>query len=281
MPSSRPTTAEFLETWYHRYNRPEFIEPDPLQIVREFAGPRDQEIAGLIASSLALGRVASILAAVRGVLHRFQSLRIDIVNLSDAEILDRCEGFVYRFYKARDLFGLILGIRNCLLEYGSLNGCFLAGEDPDAETIEPALTNFVAALSAGRGPLRMLADPRRGSCCKRLHLFLRWMVRSDRVDPGTWRGVDRRRLLVPLDTHMHRTATLLGLTERRNADARAAAEITDAFRRIRPDDPVRYDFCLTRIGIHPQLGYGDEAADPETFRGALLASAAATPGQPR
>ena len=95
----------------------------------------------------------------------------------------------------------------------------------------------------------LLPSPESGSACKRLNLFLRWMVRSDAVDPGGWSGVSPAMLIVPLDTHMHRIAAKLGLTKRRAADFRAAREVTGAFRTIAPEDPVKYDFALTRLGI--------------------------------
>ncbi len=96
----------------------------------------------------------------------------------------------------------------------------------------------------------LLPSPGKGSACKRLNLFLRWMVRSDDVDPGGWSGVDAGKLIVPLDTHMHRMGLEVGLTRRKQADMQAALEVTRAFRTIAPEDPVRYDFALTRLGIH-------------------------------
>jgi uncharacterized protein (TIGR02757 family) len=97
----------------------------------------------------------------------------------------------------------------------------------------------------------------RGSACKRLHLFLRWMARKDEVDPGVWSGLDPARLMIPLDTHMFRIARTLELTRRKQADMRAALEITEAFRTICPEDPARYDFSLTRLGIREGVDIGD------------------------
>jgi uncharacterized protein (TIGR02757 family) len=99
----------------------------------------------------------------------------------------------------------------------------------------------------------LLPSPGRGSACKRLNLFLRWMVRSDEVDTGVWQGVAASKLIVPLDTHMHRIAGQMGLTQRKQPDMRTALEITDRFRSIAPMDPVRYDFALTRLGIRQAL----------------------------
>jgi uncharacterized protein (TIGR02757 family) len=116
------------------------------------------------------------------------------------------------------------------------------------------LVGFVREIEAEAGSrLKMLADPSRGSACKRLHLYLRWMIRSDEVDPGVWQGLSPARLVVPMDVHMHRIGTQMGFVTRKQPDLKAALEATEYFRSIRPDDPVRYDFCLTRMGIHPVL----------------------------
>ncbi|MFW6062129.1 MAG: DUF2400 family protein [Planctomycetota bacterium] len=98
-----------------------------------------------------------------------------------------------------------------------------------------------------------MPDPSRGSACKRLLLWLRWMVRRDAVDPGDWRGVPASKLVIPLDVHMHRITRLLGFTRRKQANLATAMEVTAGFARLCPADPVRYDFALTRFGIHPDM----------------------------
>jgi len=127
----------------------------------------------------------------------------------------------------------------------------LTGLNDDDDTIFPALSAFTRKLSicADDNLKSLVPSPTGGSACKRLNLFLRWMVRSDEVDPGGWENVSASKLIVPVDTHMHKICHLLGLTTRRQADMRAATEITSAFRSIAPTDPVRYDFSLTRLGI--------------------------------
>jgi uncharacterized protein (TIGR02757 family) len=138
-----------------------------------------------------------------------------------------------------------------LEHHGSLRACFVSGLSLEDENVLPALTVFVNELRADsrREMNFLLPSPRRGSACKRLNLYLRWMVRRDAVDPGLWTPLPASKLIIPLDTHMHRIAIEWGLTQRKQGDMRTALEITEAFRKVAPDDPVRYDFCLTRLGI--------------------------------
>jgi uncharacterized protein (TIGR02757 family) len=146
---------------------------------------------------------------------------------------------------------MLWAARCIILEYGSLKAFFTACLNDD-ETILPALTAFIETFRAfmPRGQkITLLPSPRAGSACKRLHLYLRWMVRQDAVDPGGWTTVPASKLIVPLDTHMHRICLLLNLTGRKQADMRTAIDVTRAFGQMVPEDPVRYDFALTRLGI--------------------------------
>ncbi len=252
-----PTLEEILEHLYGRFHRPEFIHPDPLEKVREVA-VEDREIAGLVASALALGRVESILGAVGGVLARLGSPREAVVSLSREELGRLFADFRYRFVSGEQLAAFLFAAGECIRRYGTIEGCFLAGMDRRDESVLPALSRFVAVLAglAGRDLGILLADPDKRSACKRLHLYLRWMVRLDEIDPGGW-SVPRRLLLVPVDVHMLRVSRILGLTARRQADLTASLEITAALRQLCPEDPVKYDFAITRLGIHPDLTYDD------------------------
>ena len=132
---------------------------------------------------------------------------------------------------------------------------FGAGLGTGDETVLPALSVFVdrlRELSGGTDAVAsLLSSPEDGSACKRLNLYLRWMVRRDAVDPGPWTRVSQKLLVVPLDTHLFRIAARIRLTTRKQADLKTALEVTRRFALLRPDDPVRYDFCLTRLGINP------------------------------
>jgi uncharacterized protein (TIGR02757 family) len=174
-----------------------------------------------------------------------------VTHASSRQLHDAFRDFRHRFTSGEDLAALLSGVGRVIAEHGSLNACFLNGLRREDDDIRPALQAFVAEIS-GRHRL-LLPRPARGSACKRLNLFLRWMVRRDDVDPGGWAGVSPSKLIVPLDTHMHRMARRLQLTRRRASDMETAMEVTAAFRKINPADPVKYDFVLTRMGIRKDV----------------------------
>ena len=244
-----------LENLYRRYNRNEYIHPDPVEFLYRYSDIRDREIAGLIASSLAYGRVNQILKNVSYVLNMMTPT--PYLFLKDSTHTSMCKtfkNFTHRFARGDHLAGLLFGAKKIIDLYGSLNNCFLHGIGDDDSTVIPALNFFTVALTVKNcAPGHLIALPQKGSACKRLNLFLRWMVRKDDVDPGGWRGVAPSKLIIPLDTHMHKIGLKLGFTKRRQANMRTALEITSHFRQFSPDDPVKYDFVLTRLGIRPDL----------------------------
>jgi uncharacterized protein (TIGR02757 family) len=252
-----------LTSLYRRYNRREFIHPDPLEMVYRYATPEDQEIAGLLSSCLAYGRVTQILASVGQVLDLMErdgakgSPYAFLGRTTDREIRRLLGRFRHRFTPGAEVASVLIAIKRAIVDHGSLEAMFLSGMRRSDETVIPGLTAFVDHLrKAAGGPAAspsLLCSPADGSACKRMNLYLRWMVRCDQVDPGPWKRVPRSKLVVPLDTHMFRIARALGLTERRQANLRTAVEITRAFARYSPRDPVRYDFCLTRLGINPSV----------------------------
>lgn len=241
--------AGLLERWYARITLRRYVQPDPVQFVHAFDDPADQEIAGLVAATLAYGNVKAIVRSVGTLMERMNHRPARFVRDSTpAAMRQRLGSFKHRWTTGEDLAELLSAVRRELRRHGSLGACFAAGVGRDDATVLPALQAFVSCLAVGG---RMLSEPSRGSACKRLHLYLRWMVRRDAVDVGAWPLVRPAMLIVPLDVHMHQLGLAMGLTARPSADGRTAEEITAAFRAIRPEDPVRYDFCLTRLGLHP------------------------------
>lgn len=246
----------WLDGLHASLNRREYVHPDPLEFLYRYDDARDREIAGLVASSLAYGRVKQILSSVAGVLERMGPSPAGFLADAEPGALTRVfAGFRHRFTSGDDIADLLAGARGAIAEYGSLEACFSDGVSDGDSTVVPALSSFVDRLAraAGRRPASLLPLPGRGSACKRLNLFMRWMVRSDEVDPGGWTGVPTSKLVVPLDTHMHRISRALGLTCRNQADMRTALEVTDGFRRFAPEDPVKYDFAITRLGIRSDM----------------------------
>lgn len=244
-------SKDALEELYTRYNRREMAHPDPIEFLYGYEDVRDREIVALVASFLAYGRVAQILKSVQRVLAQMPEPAIFLERSSPDTLRRAFAGFKHRFTTAEALVALLVGARRLIHLYGSLGAAFGAGLCDEHETVLPALSAFVCGFTDGTGAPQNspLPSPAHGSACKRLNLFLRWMVRRDAVDPGGWVDVPPSKLLVPLDTHMLRISRALRLTRRKRADIRTAQEVSAAFRRFSPEDPVRYDFALTRLGI--------------------------------
>ena len=242
---------DILEKLYLEYNRREFVFTDPIQFLWNYDDPRDREIVGLISSSLAYGRVAQILRSVYSILEKMPRPARFLRNATLVSLERAFAGFRHRFTTGKDLAAMLHGAKLAMEKHGSLNDCFLKGLSDSDETILPALQSFVRELSADEmtGPNYLLPLPSRGSACKRSNLFLRWMVRKDEVDPGCWKSVSASKLIIPLDTHMANICKALGATKRKQANMKTAIEITDFFRNVDPEDPVRYDFGLTRLGM--------------------------------
>ena len=193
-----------LEDLYAAYNRREFVHPDPLEFVYDYKKPRDREIVALIASSLAYGRVRQILKSVSVVLAKIGSPSTFLHRATAESIHREFAEFRHRFTTGAEMAALLVGMKDVVERYGSLKDCFLNGVNETDDSVLPALSRFVDELApAGdAGKNSLLPWPERGSSCKRLNLFLRWMVRRDDVDPGGWDEVGTNRLVVPLDTHM-------------------------------------------------------------------------------
>jgi len=242
--------------------------------VRPFTDPADAEIVAFCAAGLAFGRVASVLASIDALL--------DVMGPSPSAFVRRFEPerdgtrldhLGHRWTRGRDLVALLWILRQMLERAGSLEQFFVEGNTPSSPDIGPGLDRFCERARRvdvtrmyGRAPGRpgvhgFFARPSAGSACKRLNLFLRWMVRRDRLDLGTWTGVRASRLIIPLDVHVIRVGQCLRLTSYRTAGWRMAADITASLRNIDPDDPVRYDFALCHLGMLNLCGFNHPAGD--------------------
>ncbi len=245
-----------LDNFYDAYNRREYVHPDPLEFLYAYPDVKNREIAGLVASALAYGRVAQILKSVSAVLDIMgKSPYSFLQERSSVDFQEIFKGFKHRFADDKDLTALLTGTKNIINTYGSLNECFVSGFRAEDKSVLSGLKLFCKKFRESGEPGHLVPIAERGSACKRMNLFLRWMVRSDSVDPGGWDGISPSKLIVPLDVHLHRISRELGLTQQKQANMRTALEITSAFGQFTPHDPVKYDFSLTRIGIRKITGF--------------------------
>ena len=266
-----------LDALLEEFPIPERLPTDPVSVLHGFDDPADQEVAGLVAASVALGRAASIRAKARELLDIMGGEPAAFVRRFDPERHgDRFDGWTHRWYRARDIVGLLWLLRQAIERHGSLGACFLAGYREDEPDIGGALGRFVGEITSGdvtavwpSGHLperwrSLLATPERRSACKRMNLYLRWMVRpDDGVDLGPWSAVSPSKLVIPLDTHLVRVSRALGLTRRKSPGWPMAVEVTHLLRRLDPDDPVKYDFLLCHLGMLGRCPWsGDLAACP-------------------
>ena len=250
---------DVLEKLYKRYNRRELISPDPLQFLYRYSKPADIEITAFLASALAYGRVQQIEKSLNNLLIRMGDSPSEFVINFDRDKRKTLKDFKHRFTTGDDISDLLTLLRKVISRHGSIEQYFARGYNPGDRNIIPALSEFCNSLldihAAGhkgqpaRGLKYLLVSPAGGSACKRLNLFLRWMVRDDDVDTGLWKSIDQARLIVPVDVHMGRLCKILGLYDQKTVSLSAAAEITESFAEIEPADPVKYDFALSRIGI--------------------------------
>ncbi len=258
-----------LDVLYRMYDI-RHLKADPLSVVHRFVRPEDREVAGLIAAVFSYGRVPQILKTLERIFAPMEGAPDAFVRNFELERDGRkFAGMVHRFNNEKDLFSLLLGLRQVLEEFGSLKTLFLSGYSAAQPDIGPALTRFVEHLLSldyaplyGEGPLPpaagvrfLLPSPRKKSACKRLNMYLRWMVRrDDDLDFGLWTEVSPAKLLVPLDTHIARIARRIGLTKRAATDWGTVLDITESLRRLDPEDPVKYDFALAHLGILQHCG---------------------------
>jgi len=242
---------------------------DPVHIVRRFTSPADREIVGFCAAALAFGRVASVLQSIESLLAVMGPHPAAFVRRFDpAQERLRLEPLVHRWISGRDLIALLIVLQRMLIEAGSIEAFFLQGDVATSPHVGPALDSFsTRALATDlraaygrrvprqRGVAYFFPRPSAGSACKRLNLFLRWMVRRDEIDLGVWSKVSSARLVVPLDTHVIRLGRCLKLTRYTSPGWKMALDITNALRAFDSTDPVRFDFALCHVGMMNACGF--------------------------
>ena len=261
-----------LDRLYAEFNYPESAA-DPIHIVRRYTASDDREVVGFVAASLAFGRVASVLQSIERVVAIMGRPAEYVRAFEPKRDAAAFAGVVHRWTRGVDLVALLWLMRQMIDRAGSIEGFFLEGHDASNSDVEATLDSFsTRALKLdlksayGRVPKRpgvcyFFPRPSAGSGCKRLNLFLRWMVRRDALDLGVWSRVAPSQLIIPLDTHVIRVGRCLRLTRYTSPGWRMAVDITASLRRLDPDDPVKYDFALCHIGMMNACGFNRAQAD--------------------
>jgi uncharacterized protein (TIGR02757 family) len=264
-----------LDRLYADFNYPDSAT-DPIQIVRRYARPDDREVVGFVAAALAFGRVTSVLQSIERVVAVMGRRPAAYVRQFDPRRDGAAfDGIVHRWTRETDIVALVWVMHQMIAAAGSIEAFFVRGDEGSGADVQGALDSFsTRALSLdlraayGRLPRRpgvcyFFPRPSAGSACKRLNLFLRWMVRNDALDLGVWSRVPPARLVVPLDTHVIRVGRCLKLTAYTSPGWRMARDITASLRVLDPKDPVKYDFALCHLGMMNACGFNRAQADSQ------------------
>ncbi|MBI1733841.1 MAG: TIGR02757 family protein [Candidatus Rokubacteria bacterium] len=255
-PAPSPALRESLERLYRDFDYAARVDRDAIRFPMRYPDPRDREVVALLTAALAYGRVDLFGRALDGVLAQMQQPWAFVRDFDPRRDGARFRDFVYRFNRPRDIAAFCVAARDVLARHGTLEKCFVAGDPEPDGAIGPALDRFARAFleadlrdvfpdgRLSRGYRHLFPLPSAGGPCKRLHLFLRWMVRREPPDFGLWTSLSPARLLIPVDTHVENMSRAIGLTRRRSRNWRMAEEVTARLAAIDPGDPVKYDFAL-------------------------------------
>ncbi len=247
-----------LEYHYKAFDKTK-LEPDPLQYLHLFKDERDIEIIGFIASIFAYGNVKQIGNTINKLLVIFDSEPYHFIkNFSLKRDEKNFSGIKHRFYTNDDVYKLFFVLSKEIKNYGSLKNIFLKGYNISDKNVKTDINNFSLHFldaflkyfgSISNGIKFMFPLPEKGSACKRMNLYLRWMVRKDELDFGFWNEIPKNKLIIPVDTHIARICKALKLTRRKNVSWQMAEEITENLLKLDPADPIKYDFAICHIGI--------------------------------
>jgi len=252
---------DFLDHKVAQYNQPGFIKNDPVQIPHQFKKKQDIEIAGLFAAVLAWGQRVTIINKSKDLLIRMDNAPHDFMLHHQENDLKKFENFRHRTFNGSDTLYFIEFLSSFYKKQDSLEDAFIAQADSNQEPIEQGLIQFNKLFfSLPDSPKRTrkhIATPERKSACKRINMYLRWMVRNDQngVDFGLWKKISPSVLICPCDLHVERVARKLKLVKRKQMDWLTAMELTQSLRKLDPNDPVKYDFALFGLGIDEGFGY--------------------------
>ena len=243
---------DFLNQKVIQYNKPEFVTSDPIRVPKKFSKLQDIEIAAFFAATIAWGNRTSIIKNAENLMERMGNNPYDFVlNASDKD-LESLRGFVHRTFNEVDALFFVKALRGIYTKHQSLENLFLP--TVSEVNLHEGICRFRKVFFDIPYPPRTIkhvSNPHKGSAAKRLHMFLRWMVRRDKngVDFGLWKNIDPALLSCPLDIHSGNVARKLGLLKRKQNDLKALIELDNQLRKLDPQDPVKYDFALFGLGV--------------------------------
>ena len=242
---------EFLDNKVKEYNRPSFIKEDPISIPHLFTQKQDIEIAGFFAAIFSWGNRTTIINKSKEIMQRMDNSPYAFVKGLKTRDLKHLNGFRHRTFNTDDLYYFIEFLHEHYLIHDSLETAFFPAPDHSAEQGLIHFKNYFFSFEHLKRTEKHISSPIQGSTCKRLNMFLRWMVRNDNngVDFGLWKNISPSQLICPIDVHVARVAKKLGLLKRKQVDWLAAIELTEALRQLDKNDPVKYDFALFNLGI--------------------------------
>jgi uncharacterized protein (TIGR02757 family) len=234
------------------------LEPDPLQFPHLFQDKKDIEVMAFIASVFAYGNVKQINNSLQKFLELADNKPFSFIQNFNSAERNMEFSLVHRFYSSKNIVQFFSLLNLAYSEFSSLKELFLSGYNQDDINVKNAITNFSKYFISkakkelgviSRGVKFMFPLPEKGSACKRMNLFLRWMVRKDELDFGLWREISTSKLIIPVDTHVARICKQLNLTKRKIVGWKMAEEITENLKKFDRDDPVKYDFAICHIGM--------------------------------
>lgn len=242
---------QFLDSKVKEYNQPGFIKDDPISIPHLFTKKQDIEIAGLFAAVFAWGNRTTIIAKSKELMQRMGNSPYAFIKDHSAKDLQRLKKFKHRTFNEDDLYYFIEFFHQHYSKHTSLEVAFFPISDLDTEHGLTHFKKYFFSFEHLKRTEKHISSPLQKSTCKRLNMFLRWMVRNDNkgVDFGLWKNISPSQLICPIDVHVARVAKKLGLLKRKQVDWLAAVELTDALRKLDKDDPVKYDFALFNLGV--------------------------------
>ena len=241
---------QFLDSKVKKYNQPAFIDEDPISIPHLFTKKQDIEIAALFAAVFAWGNRATIIAKSKELMQRMDNSPYAFIKDHSAKDLQALKKFKHRTFNEDDLYCFIEFFHQHYSKQNSLELAFFPITDLDTEHGLTHFKKYFFSFEHLKRTEKHISSPLQKSTCKRLNMFLRWMVRNDNrgVDFGLWKNISPSQLICPIDVHVARVAKKLGLLQRKQVDWFAAVELTDALRKLDKDDPVKYDFALFNLG---------------------------------